>query len=354
MTKLKNSLFSLLLALVIGGIIIAATGGSPFVTYSTVISSSFGSVKGLMGVLAYTTPLIFTGLGAAIAFQGNVFNTGGEGQLCVGGLAAVLVGVYCKLPAPWALLLALAAAFLAGGIWALIPTGMVGRYPQALVVGTIMMNSIATLFCQYLVRYHFLRENSTMNETENILDGAVLPRFISSSQLNYGIIVALVMVLVIAWLIYRTPYGFSLRAMGYNPLAAQQAGIDVYKNTLLTMFISGGLCGLSGAVQCLAVYKRFVEGFSPGYGWDGLTVSALAMNNPFAVILTAFLFGMLRAASISLNLSKVVSVDMIRILQGLIVIFVATPYLRNFFANSYVAVAHKARRVKSVEQEAAK
>ena len=334
MKKLVNSLLSLFFALLVGGILIFANGGSPLNAYGAMLKSCFGSTKGFLGMLAYATPLIFTGLGAAIAFQGNIFNTGGEGQLCVGGLAAALVGIYCDVPWPFGLLLALFAAFIAGGIWALIPTWMVGRYTQALVVGTIMMNSIGAMFAQYLVRYHFLRVGSTMNETETILAGAILPRF-TKTQFNWGFFIALFMVLVVAWIIYRTPFGFSLRAMGQNSHAAQQAGINTFRVSLQTMFFSGGLCGLAGAVQCLAIYTRFIEGFSPGYGWDGLTVSALAMNNPFAVVITAMLFGMLRAASISLNLSKAVSVDMISILQGLIVMFVATPYLRYVFANLF-------------------
>ncbi len=333
MTKLLNSLISLLLALFVGGILIAVTGGSPFATYWTMLTSCFGSLRGLMGVLAYATPLLFTGLGAAMAFQGSVFNAGGEGQLCVGGLAAALVGIYCDVSWPVGLILALAAAFVAGGLWAFIPTWMVGKYTQALVVGTIMMNSIGALFAQYLVRHYFLREGSTMNETETILSGAVLPRFSSKTQLNFGVLIGLMMVLVVAWIIYRTPFGFALRAMGQNPHAAQQAGIQTFRTSLQAMFISGGLCGLAGAVQCLAIYTRFIEGFSPGYGWDGLTVSALATHNPFAIIVTAILFGMLRSASISLTLSKSVSVDMILILQGLIVMFVATPFLRYVIEN---------------------
>ena len=295
--------------------------------------SCFGSMKGFMGVLAYATPLLFTGLGAAVAFQGSVFNAGGEGQLCVGGLAAALVGIHCDVKWPLGLIVALMAAFVAGGLWALIPTWMVGKFTQALVVGTIMMNSIGALFAQYLVRYHFLRDGSTMNETETILAGAVLPRFSSKTQLNYGLFIGIAMVLLVAWIIYRTPFGFSLRAMGQNSYAAQQAGINTFHTSLRAMFLSGGLCGLAGAVQCLAIYTRFIEGFSPGYGWDGLTVSALAMHNPFAVVLSAVLFGMLRSASISLNLSKSVSVDMILILQGFIVMFVATPYLRYMIEN---------------------
>ena len=123
-SKFQYLIYSLLLALLIGGLIMWATGSNPFAVYAAVLTGSFGSLSGLMSVLAYTTPLILTGLGAVVAFQGGVFNIGGEGQLLVGGLAAVLTGIYVDLPQPLPLLLALIAGFAAGALWALIPTLM--------------------------------------------------------------------------------------------------------------------------------------------------------------------------------------------------------------------------------------
>ncbi len=340
----RYSLYSLALALFFGGMIMWATGADPFTVYMQVIRGSFGSFSGVMGVLAYMIPLIFTGLSAVVAFQGGVFNIGAEGQLLVGGLAAVLVGVYLDLPWPIPLLIALMAGFVAGGIWALIPTVMVGRNLAALFVGTVMMNSIGSSFCEYLVKYHFLREGASTTETNKILDGAVLPRFYSNTQMNYGIILAVICVLLVAGMLYRTPAGFGIRMIGTNPVASEQAGINVYRKTMFTMFISGGIAGLAGAVQCLAIYGRWMLGFSPGYGWDGITVATLALLNPFAVIVTAMFFGMLRSASISMNLGNSVPIDMITVLQGLVVIFVATAPLWTTLSNVKTILVEKIRK----------
>ena len=240
-SKFQYLIYSLLLALLIGGLIMWATGSNPFAVYAAVLTGSFGSLSGLMSVLAYTTPLILTGLGAVVAFQGGVFNIGGEGQLLVGGLAAVLTGIYVDLPQPLPLLLALIAGFAAGALWALIPTLMVGKNLAALFVGTVMMNSIGSSFTEYLVKYHFLREGASTTETPNVLDAAVLPRVMPNTQFNYGIIVAVVCVLLVAWILYRTPAGFAIRVVGANPNSARQAGINVYHKTLLTMVLSGGI-----------------------------------------------------------------------------------------------------------------
>ena len=274
-------------------------------------------------------PLIMTGLGAAVAFQSGVFNIGGEGQVLVGGLASVIVGLTVPLPAPWGWLLALLAGFAAGALWALLPTLFAGRNLTSLSVATIMMNSIAALLTEYIVKSFFQRPGASNTETVVVNEGSILPRIFPSTQFNYGILVALFCVAVVTWMLYKTPFGFSLRAMGSNPRAMQQAGLPIYGRTIAAMCISGGLFALGGSIQCLAVYKRFVMGFSPGYGWDGITVATLAMNSPVGVLLSAFLFGMLRSASISMSLTSQVTTEMISVLQGFIVMLVASPDVWN-------------------------
>ena len=312
-TRIRLSLFSLVLALVLFGLTICATGREPFSVYWSILAGSFGSTKSFLNVLAYTLPLIMTGLGAAVAFQSGVFNIGGEGQVLVGGLAAVI----------------LPAGFAAGALWAVLPTLFAGRNLTSLSVATIMMNSIAALLTEYIVKSFFQRPDASNTETVVVNEGSILPRFFPSTQFNYGIFVALFCVAAVTWMLYKTPFGFSLRAMGQNPRAMQQAGLPIYRRTLAAMCISGGLFALGGAIQCLAVYKRFVMGFSPGYGWDGITVATLAMNSPVGVLLSAFLFGMLRSASISMSLTSQVTTEMISVLQGFIVMLVASPDVWN-------------------------
>jgi len=324
-SRIKLSLFSLILALFLFSLAILATGRNPISAYWAIVTGSFGSLKGVLNVLAYTLPLIMTGLGAAVAFQSGVFNIGGEGQVLVGGLASVIAGLLVPFPAPWGYLFALLVGFLAGALWAILPTLLAGRNLTSLSVATIMMNSIAALLTEYIVKQFFQREGASNTETVVVNQGSILPRFFPSTQFNYGIFVAIFCVIVVTWLLYKTPFGFSLRAMGHNSRAMQQAGVPIYKRTLAAMFISGGLFALGGSIQCLAVYKRFVMGFSPGYGWDGITVATLAGNSPMGVLLSAFLFGMLRSASINMSLSNQVTTEMISVLQGLIVVLVATP-----------------------------
>ena len=226
-------------------------------------------------------------------------------------------------------LLALLAGFAAGALWALLPTLFAGRNLTSLSVATIMMNSIAALLTEYIVKSYFQRPGASNTETVVVNEGSILPRIFPSTQFNYGILVALFCVAVVTWMLYKTPFGFSLRAMGSNPRAMQQAGLPIYGRTIAAMCISGGLFALGGSIQCLAVYKRFVMGFSPGYGWDGITVATLAMNSPVGVLLSAFLFGMLRSASISMSLTSQVTTEMISVLQGFIVMLVASPDVWN-------------------------
>ena len=237
------------------------------------------------------------------------------------------------MPAPWGYIVALIAGCLAGAVWALLPAFFAGHNLASLSVATIMMNSIATLLTEYLVKKFFQRAGASNTETAVVNDGSLLPRFFPSPQFNYGVFVAIICLIAVFWLLYKTPLGFSLRAMGQNPLAMRQAGTPIYRRTLISMAISGGLFALGGAIQCLAVYKRFVIGFSPGYGWDGITVATLAGNHPIGVIFSAFLFGMLRSASISMNLKATVTTEMITMLQGLIIVLIASPQIWTVLLN---------------------
>lgn len=198
-TRIRLSLFSLVLALVLFGLTIRLTGRDPLVVYWSILTGSFGSTKSFLNVLAYMLPLIMTGLGAAVAFQSGVFNIGGEGQVLVGGLASVIVGLTVPLPAPWGWLLALLAGFAAGALWALLPTLFAGRNLTSLSVATIMMNSIAALLTEYIVKSYFQRPGASNTETVVVNEGSILPRIFPSTQFNYGILVALYRIVYYSW-----------------------------------------------------------------------------------------------------------------------------------------------------------
>ncbi len=326
-------MLAVIASFIVGAMIVLLFGYSPISAYWALIQGAFGNWYNLSQTVANATPLILTGLAVAIAFRGGVFNIGGEGQLYVGGFAAALTGIYLHLPWKFPLLAALAAGAIAGAVWALIPAILTGRNPTILVVITIMMNSIGTLLTDYLLRYHFLGPGATTFETAPIAQAAVLPRLSEGTQLSYGIFLALICVGLVYYLLFHTAWGFELRAIGFNPFAAKFAGMRPFKNTLQVMCVSGALSGLAGAVVILGVYNRFVGSFSPGYGWDGIAVALLARNSPFAIVLTAGLFGALRAGGINLNLATNLPIDLINVLLGLVVCFVAAPDMLRFFSS---------------------
>ena len=287
--------------------------------FKTVGSAAFGYMLPILaGFIAMS---IADRPGLAVGFAGGVLAMNGT------NFAALAHGETTGISGGF--LAALLAGFAAGALWALLPTLFAGRNLTSLSVATIMMNSIAALLTEYIVKSYFQRPGASNTETVVVNEGSILPRIFPSTQFNYGILVALFCVVVVTWMLYKTPFGFSLRAMGSNPRAMQQAGLPIYGRTIAAMCISGGLFALGGSIQCLAVYKRFVMGFSPGYGWDGITVATLAMNSPVGVLLSAFLFGMLRSASISMSLTSQVTTEMISVLQGFIVMLVASPDVWN-------------------------
>ncbi len=332
-SDMVGSIMAVIASFVVGAVIVAIFGYSPLAAYQALLQGAFGSWYSLSQTLANATPLIFTGLAVALAFRGGVFNIGGEGQLYLGGFVAALVGIYLHLPGRLSLMVALVAAAAVGALWALIPAVLTGHNPAILVVMTIMMNPIGTSLADYLLRYHFLGPGATTFETAPVEAGAVLPRISTQSQLSFGIFLALAAIILVHYLLFHTAWGFELRSIGYNQLASRYAGMRVFKNTSLAMLVSGALSGLAGAVVILGIYQRFVGGFSPGYGWDGIAVALLARNSPFAVILTAGLFGALRAGGINLNLTTNLPIDLIDVLLGLAICFVAAPDILKYLTS---------------------
>jgi simple sugar transport system permease protein len=325
LNEIATSILAVIASFLVGAIILALYGYSPVEAYKALILGAFGNGFNISQTIANATPLIFTGLAVAFAFRAGVFNIGGEGQLYLGGFAAAITGIYIHLPGELTLVAALLAGALAGALWALIPVLVSGHNPAILVVITIMMNSIGTLLADYLLRHHFLGPQATTFETAPLPPNGILPRLFKGSQLSVGIFLAIGAVIIVYYLLFHTSWGFELRAGGHNPLASQYAGIKAFKNTIGAMLVSGALSGLAGAVVILGVYQRFVGGFSPGYGWDGIAVALLARNSPFVILLTAVLFGALRSGGLNLNMVTNVPVDLISVLLGLTICFVAAP-----------------------------
>jgi len=357
-------LFAILTGLIIGGIIAAATTtevieafGRSFGdglreglnliwrTYYSLFIGSFGkpsemissvlsgnrelmrdAFKPFLESLVTTTPYIFTGVAIALGFKAGVFNIGAEGQLFMGSIMAAWAGFSFKgLPPIIHIPFALLMGFLAGGLWGFIPGWLKAKTGAHEVINTIMMNYIAFNLVEFLIGGPFKDPNDNF-KTPLIEDSAKLPRlFADPLRFNVGFFIAIVAAVVIWYLLYKTTWGYEVRSVGLNPNASRYAGINATWVTILSMAISGGLAGLGGATMILGVNFRQTQALSEGYGFDAIAVSLLANNHPLAAIVTAMLFGFMRHGSRLMQLKTGIPIDIISILQGLIIFFLAAP-----------------------------
>ncbi len=314
---------SVILALLVGSIFILFAGENPLVAYRVLLQESLFTIPSLARTLQRATPLIFTGMAVAFAFRCGLFNIGGEGQLYMGAFAAAWVGfTFTGLPKVIHLPLAIGAGMLAGALWASIPGILKGRLGVHEVINTIMMNFIAYYFTDYLVTGPF-HGHRWSPETERIASTASFSRLLPPSRLNTGIFLAILMVFLIYFLLWRTRIGYEIRAVGLSPGAAEYGGISVSKNMILAMVISGGLAGLAGVEQILGLHGRFIQRFSPELGFIGIAVALLGKNHPVGVFFAALLFGALSTGAAAMDRMTAVPRELIVIIQALIIFFVA-------------------------------
>jgi simple sugar transport system permease protein len=270
------------------------------------------------------TPLMLVGLGVAFALRAGLFNIGGEGQLYVGGIAAAAVGAM-PLHLPWIfhLPLTLLAGACAGGGWGAIPGWLKARRGVHEVINTIMLNYVAIYLTDYLVNGP-MAAGAAVSQTRPIAGTAVLPLLwsVPPAGVGWGLGIALVLCGLFRVLLFDTPFGYEVRAVGQSPEASRSGGIDVGRVTIRALALSGALAGLAGAVEVCGVHRTLYAQFSPGYGFDGVAVALLARNHPLGVIPAALLFGGLRTADRFLQLSAGVPRDLVVILQALVIFFV--------------------------------
>jgi general nucleoside transport system permease protein len=330
LNSLLVPLLAIVTAIVIGGIIIAAVGGNPFAAYWGLVQGAFGSTKALSETGVWATPYIFAGLAVALAFKGGLFNIGAEGQLALGAVVSSLIGyalpgwLHTSLPIYIHLPLAIILGLLGGAIWAAIPGALKAYTGGHEVINTIMMNYIAYRLMDYLLNGP-LKSGGTP-ATPNVLPTAILATiFPSPVRLHWGIFIALGLAVVVYWLLWKTPFGMELRMVGVNEKAARYAGVSVKKTMVLAMVISAVLCGLAGSIHLLGVDHRMMPSFSPGYGFDAIALALLGNSHPLGVVLSSLLFAFLRGGAPRMQVVAGTPVEIIRIIQGMVIVFVAAP-----------------------------
>ncbi|MDY0091230.1 MAG: ABC transporter permease [Candidatus Vecturithrix sp.] len=329
-------IIAITLALVAGGIIMYLfIGVNPINVYQIIFSKALGDRAGWGEVLYRATPLIFTGLAVALAFQCGLFNIGGEGQMVMGGFAITWIGfTFTSLPGFLLIPLCILSGAAVGAIWGAIPGYLKAKLGVHEVVNTIMMNWIGVFLVQYLTMKYKLPDDMKP-QTQPIAEQAWLSfmykplealgiKFPKYIHLNMSIFLALFVVFVIWYILRHTKLGYEIQAVGFNAAAAECGGISVARNITMAMAISGAIAGLTGVNQVMGDKHVFLYEVFDGQGFNGIGAALIGRNEPVGVVLAAILFGVLEFGGFSASVltGNKVPREIILILKAIILIFV--------------------------------
>ncbi len=298
---------SIISALVVSMLIIIIAGRDPIMIFEKMLQGTLGSAYGTGQVLFRTTTLILVGLAVALPFKVRLFNIGAEGQLQMGAFAAAMTGAMLPptLPSLSAVSLCVVAAMGAGACWAILAGVLKVRFGVNEVIATIMLNFIAQGITGYLLTYHFAVPSTV--HTTPVIDAAVIPSlhsvtgFFAKSPANFSALLSPSVALLFWVILFKSRFGFEMRATGLQPEAAKYGGINAEMHTLTAMGIGGAAAGL-GAANILLGYKHYYEaGMTGGIGFTGIAVALLAGAHPLWIMLSALFFGLLEYGGLTVN-----------------------------------------------------
>ena len=317
------SVLSFVLALVVGGIVLALAGENPIAVYRAMWAGAFGDRNGVAEVLVKTTPLLLAGLGVAVAFRMQLWNIGAEGQLYWGAIFATGLALFLIPGAPgWLMVPAMiGAGLLGGGLWGLIPGALRAWFGASEIITSLMLNYVAILSSEYLVHGPW-RDPAAFGfpGTPSLPDAAWLPN-VGTTRVHLGLAFGLVAAVILWVMLRRTRWGYQIGVMGENPRAALYAGMPTKRTILLVMFLSGALAGLAGMSEVAGIGHQLQRNLSPGYGYAAIIVAWLGRLHPFGAVLVAFLLAALTVGGDQIQMTLGLPAAIAPMLQGTILFF---------------------------------
>ncbi|MGP1419546.1 MAG: ABC transporter permease [Sphaerochaetaceae bacterium] len=325
--KVTVILAAILIALLVGALVILAVGGNVFETYWIIISMPFRNVRSICEVFTRMIPLTIIALGICVSSKSGIHNIGAEGQMYMGVAAACATAFAVgSLPRAIAIPLCILAGALAGGIFGFIPGILKARLDVSELLSTVMLNYVALQFYSFCIRIPLLDPNEKTGTpmSARLPENTLLSKFIRGASLHEGIILALILVAVIYVLLFKTTYGYKMRAAGASSRAARYGGINVPLYLMISMAISGACAGMAGAVELMGVQSRAMSGITSGYGFSGIVVALFAALHPIAIIPASFFFGILLYSQVNLQIMTSVPPNLVVALQGLIILIIVS------------------------------
>ena len=321
--NLAPSVAALIVASIVGLLVIAMAGHSPFEAARIMLEAGFGDRHAVTESLLKAVPLLFTGLAVTVAFRAGIWNIGADGQFMIGALAATYLGVHIQWTSPVAAFVSMSlAAFLAGSLWSGVASALREWRHVSEVISTIMLNLIALQLVSFMVHGPLQEAAGTYPQSDRLPEMVRLARWIPGTRLHSGFFLGLFLCVGVWLLLFRTAPGFRIRAIGQNPEAARYAGMSVRRTAVTAMLLSGGLAGLGGYVEIAGVTYRLYENISPGYGFTAIAVALLGRLHPLAMIPAALLFGGLESATRALQRTMGISPVLAEIIQALVILIV--------------------------------
>ncbi|MEN8242519.1 MAG: ABC transporter permease [Chloroflexota bacterium] len=320
-------LVALVAGLLVGAVVIVSSGTDATEAYGALYEGAFGTPKAVMQTILQATPLLFTGLAAVVAFRGKIWNIGGEGQFLAGAMMTTWVSIkLANLPQPILVPIIILAAMTGGAVWAGIAGYLRAKFRVNEIIVTVMLNYIIEFIMSYILQNHWTDPKSSYPQSISFAPTTYFPSLFDS-KLHIGLILVLVMVLLVYLLLWKTPIGYEIRAIGVNPVAAKFKGINVTRTILLTMLVSGALAGLGGGTEIAGVHHRLRLDISAGYGFTGILVAMMGQLNPFGAIVAAVFFGALINGSYLMQIKSQVPVALVHSIQGVILFFLVIAFV---------------------------
>jgi simple sugar transport system permease protein len=317
--------------MVVGSIIMVWYGQNPFEIYGLLFKGAFGSQRSIFISIQRATPLIFTAIASTLAFRTGVFNVGVEGQFFIGAICGTFVGYAFELPMIIHLPLTMLAGFLGGAIWAYFPTIMRQKLGISEIITTIMTNYIATNLISYLTNYP-MRHTLTTPETPPVQESARLVQFVElsenlgkGSQAHVGIFIALAVVAAMYFIFKRTKVGYEWRMVGISFPFSEFGGMNLDRTFISGMLVSGGIAGLGGIVEILGVWREYKNLFAIGFGFRGNLAALLGGQTILGSTVAALFYGGMEAGALGLEWATGVPRQLIDVVVGLIIFFMAAP-----------------------------
>ncbi|MBC7876774.1 MAG: ABC transporter permease [Anaerolineales bacterium] len=329
---------AIIVALILGGVLISLAGGDPFRSYQHIAKASFGDTGVLSDTIVKATPIILAALACSVAFRMKLWNIGAEGQFIMGAFGASAIVLAPVLPAEtsrWIFIpVMMIAGMAAGAVWGFIPGYLKAKFNVSEIISSLMLNYVAIAWVNFWIFGVWTEGGFQMSP--KFPDGAWLPRLADYAKAfpifrglttHLGLVIGIVAAIIIWFIIFRSRWGYEIRLIGDNPHAAQYAGINITKNTILVMMLSGALAGLGGMSEIAGVVHRLQTApIAAGYGFTGIIVAWLAKLNPLAIIFVSVLFGALILAGREIQPSGIP-----KMIQGIILVcLIASDFLLRY------------------------